>query len=114
MVVPAERLPAAKTHGSLLVVTNNRFWRGSIGSHARVASVVEHLIATGWSVTVAFCGRPYADDESVIRQQGLRVSFSQKAQSEANTGSVKSGAADDRGPPLFARVRQRMRHAQRW
>ena len=43
--------------GPLLVVTDRQFWRRSIGSEQRVASLVEHLASRGERVIVAYLGR---------------------------------------------------------
>ena len=43
--------------GVLLVVTDRRFWRRSIGSEQRIASLVEHRASQGERVVVAYLGR---------------------------------------------------------
>ncbi|MAG33544.1 MAG: hypothetical protein CL908_21920 [Deltaproteobacteria bacterium] len=43
--------------GAILFVTDRRFWRRSIGSEQRIASLVAHLALSGRRVVVAYVGR---------------------------------------------------------
>lgn len=64
------------TGARLLVITNNRFWRGSIGSQMRIAALLEHLRRQGWQVSTVFSGRRYAEDEAGLQALGGSVHFS--------------------------------------
>lgn len=50
----------------VLVVTDRRFWRRSIGSEQRIASLVEHLAGRGEPLTVAYLGRVSGDDRAAL------------------------------------------------
>jgi len=69
---------------TLLVITNNRFWRGSIGSQMRIASLLAHLQRQGWQVSTVFSGRRYAEDEAGLRALGDSVWFSQPPSTAAS------------------------------
>ena len=59
--------------GAMVIATNNRFWRQTLGSHARVLAVVRHFAAMGWELHVAFLGRLNEDDRAGIERLGLSV-----------------------------------------
>ncbi len=50
----------------ILFITDRRFWRRSIGSEQRIASLVEYAAARGDSVHVAYVGRVDAEEKSRI------------------------------------------------
>lgn len=60
----------------LVVVTDNRFWRAQIGSQVRIKALVEHFHASGWTVRVAFHGRPHlADAAQAAAMDGIDIRF---------------------------------------
>jgi glycosyltransferase involved in cell wall biosynthesis len=105
----------------IVVVTNNRFWRGSIGSNMRVASLLAHLRQSGWDIAVVFCGRRYASDATGLAEHGLRVLFSLgEAAAGADEGVVAPeigdavAAAAPASPGLRVRATAALRAGWRW
>jgi glycosyltransferase involved in cell wall biosynthesis len=101
----------------LLVLTNNRFWRGSLGSQVRIASLCEHWSAIGWDVQVVFSGRCYREDASLIHAQGLNVGFSDvSAPPAVSASSDSNGASQPQRQSASPSItwRARLRSAWRW
>lgn len=89
----------------VVVLTDRRFWRRSIGSEQRIASLIEHLVRRGDSLTVAYLGRLSADERAalaafVARLPGLDV--------RARASGISSRLAD-LGSALRAALRSRSR-----
>lgn len=61
---------------AMVIATDNRFWRKTLGSHLRVMSVYRHFVAMGCDVHVAFLGRLNEQDLAAIRKLGATVSYS--------------------------------------
>ena len=64
---------SASACGAMVIATNNRFWRDTMGSHARVLAVYRHFVAVGWDVHVAFLGSLNDEDLAIIDRLGLPV-----------------------------------------
>ena len=94
---------------TLLVATNNRFWRCRIGSHMRINALLRHFVQTGWVVQVLFQGRPYEDDETVAAAGAVHVQFSRCA--DALEGNAALNAP--RAVASIARM-QWLAAASRW
>lgn len=53
----------------VLFTTDNRFWRRELGSHRRIASMVEHLHHQGHVLEVMFTGHLYPPDVAALRAE---------------------------------------------
>jgi len=56
--------------GGILLVTDRRFWRRSIGSEQRIASLVDHLAARPQPLAIAYLGRLDAGDRRTLARPG--------------------------------------------
>ena len=110
--------PLETPRDGILVVTDRKFWRRSIGSEERIATLVLHLARAGFPITVAYVGRvpetertdfeAFASTEKnldILARATSRMSFRQALQALArrirafprpqeNVGT----AAEDLGP----------------
>lgn len=50
----------------VLVVTDNRFWRGQIGSQRRILSLCKHLHDQGHELSIVFAGHLYPVDQETL------------------------------------------------
>jgi len=50
----------------ILLVTDNRFWRGSLGSHSRILALYEYYIKKEFNVLVLFVGYLYEPDTVIL------------------------------------------------
>lgn len=50
----------------VLVVTDRRFWRRSIGSEQRIANLIEHLVQRNAPLSVGYLGRISADEREAL------------------------------------------------
>lgn len=57
----------------LVVGTDNRFWRESIGSQKRIASLLRHLVEAGCEIHVVFVGGLTEDDVRLASERFPRV-----------------------------------------
>jgi len=105
-----EGAPASGAAGrTLLLVTNNRFWRGGMGSNDRIASLHRHLQTRGWRVIVVLSGRPYQEDLVLVERCGVEVQWSQAMPVATPVGGAAGGAR-----PLAERLKAVLRRGQRW
>lgn len=93
---------------TIVIATDNRFWRKTLGSHVRVMSVYRHFVAMGCDVHVAFLGRLNEQDLAAIRKLGATVSSSLPGTESAP--SPASSAAVPQGSQLKRLVMQARRH----
>lgn len=56
---------------NLLIVTDNRYWRGEIGSHKRIQTLCAHFLAGGHALRTFFVGRLWQTDEDILRDHPL-------------------------------------------
>lgn len=83
----------------LVVATDNRFWRAQMGSQVRIEALVAHFRSAGWTIRVAFHGRPYLDDaERASALPGVEVHF-------LHPGAPAMPQSDPRAPGWLARAR---------
>ena len=106
-------MPAA-AHGAVVIATNNRFWRQTLGSHARVLAVYRHFVAVGWDVHVAFLGSLNGDDLATIARLGLPVFPSWPATPPAQAMPVPTPThaaltVASRSKQLYIKVRKHLR-----
>lgn len=94
----------------MVIATNNRFWRNTLGSHARVLSVYRHFMALGWDVHVAFLGRLNDEDLTAIRKLGAAVSTSLPG--TASAPAPVTAAAASGGNPLGRLAMLARRHVR--
>ena len=100
---PGSAMPAG-ARGAMVIATNNRFWRQTLGSHARVLAVYRHFVAVGWDVHVAFLGSLNGDDLATIARLGLPVFPSWPATAPAQPTPTPTP------PPAARPVASRLRH----
>src|SRR4030095_14079697 len=51
----------------ILVATDNRFWRRSLGSHQRIYFLLEYLHEQGHALEVLFIGAPTLEDSKLLQ-----------------------------------------------
>ena len=104
----------AGARGAMVIATNNRFWRNTMGSHARVLAVYRHFVAVGWDVHVAFLGSLNDEDLATIARLGLPVFPSWPATAPAQptpmpTSTPAALAVASRSKQLYIKVRRHLR-----
>jgi glycosyltransferase involved in cell wall biosynthesis len=98
----------------ILVATDNRFWRRSIGSQVRIAALIDHWVRQGHVVHVLFAGSVTEADTHALR--GLPVASARA--SGAVLGSQpaaarESGRLAPRRERVVSAIRNRFRDAVR-
>lgn len=86
--------------GALLVVTDRRFWRRSIGSEQRIANLVEHLASRPERIVVAYLGHVSSRERRAIDRFGA---LSPSLEIRTRTNRLSSFAAG-----LLATARSRL------
>ena len=89
----------------LLVVTDNRFWLNRIGSNVRILTMLQHLRAHGWNVSVAFMGYRYTQDNAALAALSMPVSFSLGSAAEPGPSTPAAKANPAAGRSLRQRVK---------
>lgn len=59
----------------LLIITDNRFWRQSLGSHQRIFKLISYLKQFA-EVTIYYIGKPTVEDKLLIKQLSLTIIIS--------------------------------------
>jgi glycosyltransferase involved in cell wall biosynthesis len=88
----------------ILFVTDRKFWRRSIGSETRIATLVLHLARTGFPISVAYLGRLHGVD----RHQAQRF-----ASAERNLGIIGRKTARFQFRPAVQTLRRFARRIAR-
>lgn len=101
----------------ILVLTDNRFWRSSMGSQARVKALLEHLAVRASHLQIAFIGGPTETDLEAVeawrsaQRRAIDLTFSGEVQGGPTVPAAKSTTSG-----LATRMRsaaaKRLRHAR--
>lgn len=97
----------------ILVVTDNRFWRSSMGSQVRIGALVAHLRQQGHAVRVAFVGALSPRDIARIAEAGLAaVVHPSRPPKTADPSEIASHPAPTAPAGLAARLTPWLRHVR--
>jgi glycosyltransferase involved in cell wall biosynthesis len=60
---------------NIVIATDNRFWRESLGSQMRIAAIFRYLVGVGYTVRVLFVGVLVTEDKLLLENFSPRISL---------------------------------------